>query len=80
MSYTVYVISSEEGYNYVGMTTNLTRRLHEHQAGHSHYTKKGKGWRVLYQEDDLSGEKARHREKYLKSHAGKEWLKRRNIL
>ncbi|MCH8327086.1 MAG: GIY-YIG nuclease family protein [Candidatus Marinimicrobia bacterium] len=78
MSYTVYILLSDEGYNYVGMTSNLTRRLQEHRAGHSHYTRRGKGWKVVYQEDALSGEKARKREKYLKSHAGKEWLIRRN--
>ena len=80
MSYSVYVLKSSEGHTYIGMTNNLERRLKEHNSGQSKFTSQGTDWKVIYQEQALSGSKARRREVYFKSHAGKEWLMRRDIL
>ncbi|MCH7574935.1 MAG: GIY-YIG nuclease family protein [Candidatus Marinimicrobia bacterium] len=80
MSSSVYVLKSNEGYIYVSITDNLERRLKEHNSGQSRYTKKGTGWKVIYQEERPSRVAARSREKYFKSHAGKEWLMRRDML
>ncbi|MQY73439.1 MAG: GIY-YIG nuclease family protein [Dehalococcoidia bacterium] len=77
--YTVYVLLSSEGHTYVGMTDDLERRFKEHNSGQSRYTKQGTGWTVIYREELASREEARQREKCLKSHAGKEWLRRRGI-
>ncbi len=79
-SVTVYVIRSREGDTYVGMSDDLTRRLHEHNAGHSRYTRKGADWEVIYSEEVPDRHVARTREKYLKSHAGKEWLQRQGLM
>ena len=76
----VYVLRSQEEHAYVGMTSDLERRLAEHNSGRSRYTRKGTAWRVIYREEKLSREQARVREKYPKSHAGQEWLVRRGIL
>ncbi len=76
----VYVIRSEEGYIYVGMTTNLENRLKQHNAGSSQWTRRGSGWQVVYCEECDDSENAREREKYFKNRAGKEWLHRRGIL
>ncbi len=80
MAYTVYVLQSEEGHTYVGITNDLEGRLKEHNSGQSRFTRQGTGWEVIYQEQVPSGEEARKRKKYLKSHAGKEWLKRKDLL
>ena len=78
--FTVYVIVSIEKFVYVGFTNNLERRLKEHNTGQSQWTKKGTDWKVVYSEEFPIRAEARKREKYLKSHAGKEWLKRRNLI
>jgi len=80
MIYTVYVLLSKENCNYVGFTNNMPRRLLEHNSGKSYYTRRGSKWEVVYTEKTGDRIEARKREKYLKSHAGKEWLKRRGIL
>ncbi|MBC8399880.1 MAG: GIY-YIG nuclease family protein [Candidatus Marinimicrobia bacterium] len=80
MNFTVYIIVSLEGHTYVGYTNNLNRRLIEHNSGKYGYTKIGTDWKVIYCETYPSRKEARKREKYLKSHAGKEWLKRRGII
>ncbi len=79
-SVTVNVIRSREGDTYVGMTDDITRRLQEHNTGHSKYTRKGADWEVIYSEEVSDRHEARNREKYLKSHAGKEWLQRQGLL
>lgn len=48
MGYTVYIISSIEGYHYTGQTSNLERRLFEHNNQLSHSTKHGHNWREIW--------------------------------
>ena len=80
MAYHVYILRSKEGDVYVGMTQDLERRLREHNTGESKYSRRSSHWKVVYQEILETRQAARAREKYLKSHAGKEWLQRRGIL
>ena len=48
---TVYAILSElNGDIYVGMTMDADKRLTEHNAGKSKYTKSLRPWRTLYRE------------------------------
>jgi len=61
---------------YVGMTTNLARRLKEHNTGKNKYTKAFMPWTVFYTEEHENWEEGRNREKYLKSAAGKRFLKK----
>ncbi|MCB9291915.1 MAG: GIY-YIG nuclease family protein [Lewinellaceae bacterium] len=72
----VYVLKSTQHFRfYVGMTSDVQRRLEEHNAGKAKSTK---GWmpRILFfKEEFLSREEARNREKYLKSGYGKQWIK-----
>ena len=76
MTYTVYVLSSLVAKkSYVGFTNDLERRIHEHNSGRSYFTKQYKPWKIIYTEIFDSLEKARKREKYLKSGIGKEFLK-----
>jgi putative endonuclease len=75
--FTVYVLkSSTARKTYVGFTTNLERRLREHNHGNHSYTKKHIPWSVLYEEKYLTPVEARKREKYFKSAAGRRYLKK----
>ena len=73
----VYVIRSRAGgRRYVGITGDVRRRLEEHNAGRSASTRAGRPWELAYEEAYESHEEARRREKYLKSSAGRRYLKR----
>jgi putative endonuclease len=72
----VYAISSGvKNYIYVGMTTNLERRLSEHNNGENRSTKAYRPFVLIYSEFAPTREAARKKEKYLKSGIGKEFLK-----
>ena len=73
----VYVIQSRaSGRRYVGITRDLIRRLEEHNSGQSSSTKVHRPWEIAYQEGCETHEEARAREKYLKSAAGRRYLKK----
>ena len=74
----VYVLQSSDGKLYKGMTRDLTRRLREPKSGKTITTRKMKDLRVVYSETLYSFTEARKRELYLKSAAGRRFLK--NIL
>ena len=70
----VYVLSNEQGLFYTGCTTDLKKRLAEHNSGMSTYTR-GKGpYTLLYYEACLDSNDAFAREKYLKSGPGKHYI------
>ena len=73
----VYVLKSIN-YNksYVGFTNDPIRRLLEHNKGKSIYTSIYKPWEMVYKEEYSTGKEARKREKYLKSSAGRKFLKK----
>jgi len=77
----VYVLKSEQFQKtYTGSTTNLGRRLNEHNSGKHTYTKRYLPWTVVYSEEVADIGSARLREKYLKSAAGRRFIKRQNII
>ena len=63
--YYVYLIVNEFGERYIGYTSNLKRRLSEHNSGSNASTRNHK-WRLVYYEAYLSKEDASRREKKLK--------------
>ena len=74
---TVYVLSSQkDNATYVGMALKVIARLQEHNAGKNRYTKAHIPWKIIYTEEHPDWGSARIREKYLKSTAGKTWLKK----
>jgi putative endonuclease len=74
--YYVYVLSSiKRKYIYVGLTNNLERRFAQHQLGREKTTSPYKPFEILITEVYLTRKDARKREVYLKSGAGKEWIK-----
>ena len=58
------------------MCTNTTLRLKEHNAGKSKFTSGHLPWELIYSEEQTDFTVGRKREKYLKSAAGKRWLKK----
>jgi putative endonuclease len=76
----VYVIQSSNRKIYIGQTDNIEQRLKRHnrkaRSKVTSYThKQGNNWKVVYSEVFQSRHDAFMREKYLKSHVGRDWLK-----
>ncbi|RDY60892.1 GIY-YIG nuclease family protein [Flagellimonas nanhaiensis] len=72
----VYVLYSQKSNRYyVGLTTNIKRRLNEHNNGKNASTKAFLPWKVIYNESFDTRLEARRREKYLKTAAGRKWRK-----
>ncbi len=72
----VYVLRDIEGKLYKGLTNNLERRLREHRGGHTITTSKMSDLKIVYFEEFDDFETARRRELYLKSAAGRKFLKK----
>lgn len=76
--YFVYVLESDaDNKKYIGFTTNLRKRLEEHNKGLSFATKSRLPMRLIYFEACTNEEDARRREKYLKSTKGHRFLAKR---
>jgi len=73
----VYILSSlEYKKSYVGCTDCLERRLTEHNSGKMAFTKRYKPWGLIYHEEFGTLREARKRERYLKTSAGRRFLKK----
>ena len=78
MFYYTYILKSKkDGKLYTGYTSDLRKRLKQHDDGLSTYTKDRGPFVMVYYEACLLEEKARMRESYLKSGMGKRYLKNR---
>ncbi len=76
MEYFVYVLESEiDGRLYKGQTTDISKRINEHNAGQTKSTKGYRPWKLVYSEKFETIKEAVLREKYLKSGIGREYLK-----
>lgn len=75
----VYIIRSINfpEQEYVGATADLRRRLPEHNAGKSAHTAKFKPWQLVWYCAFPDKLKALEFEKYLKSHSGRAFAKKR---
>lgn len=74
--FTVYVIKSKtHKFRYTGFTTNLRRRLRDHNNGKNKSTKHYRPFVLIYIENCSTRIEARTREKFLKSTRGREYLK-----
>ncbi len=63
----VYILQSKKNKRlYIGYTSDLRKRLEEHNKGESTYTKRYRPWRLIYYEAFLSKRDALTREKQLK--------------
>jgi putative endonuclease len=77
-SYYVYVLRSKlDGKFYTGFTSDLEKRLEEHNSGKVYSTKTRIPFEIVYYEVCLCIDDATHREKYLKTTYGKRYIKNR---
>ena len=76
MKYFIYILKSiNYDKTYIGITNNLERRLKEHNAGKSIYTRRFKPWEIVYTEELPDRTAARKKEKYFKSSTGRKKVK-----
>ena len=81
MPYYIYVLKSETtDFSYVGYTSDLEKRLVEHNRGKSLSTRGRRPWRLVYKEEYTTRSGAVLRERYFKSVKGRLELKAKGIL
>lgn len=75
--YWVYVLENQNDKGwYIGYTSNLEKRVNEHQSGHGSKTTSLKsGWELIYCEGYKDRNDAEGREIFLKSGSGRRFLK-----
>jgi putative endonuclease len=76
--YTVYVIKNKSGVLYKGYTTDVTKRVIEHNSISGKWTSTRGPWQLVYSEQWQTKSHALKRERFLKSGKGRAFL--RNIL
>jgi putative endonuclease len=75
--HSVYVLRSRScGRLYIGSTSNLERRIQQHNENLATATKNRGPWRLIYQESYPSRGEAMRREKYFKTGKGRDELSR----
>ncbi len=67
MFYTYVLKSFKDGSLYIGYTSDLRKRLTEHNAGLSRYTRNKTPWELIFYEAFKNRVDAKNREEYLKS-------------
>ena len=71
----VYVLQSEVApRRYIGITTDLQKRLASHNRGATKSTKAWVPWKLVYSETYVCKREAAEKEKFLKSGVGREYL------
>ncbi len=76
--YFVYLLENQNDKSwYIGLTSNLKRRIQEHKEGKGgRTTKLKKNWKLIYFEGYLNKRDAIGREKFLKGGSGRKYLKK----
>ena len=77
MFYTYVLLSEKDHKQYVGYTKNLKLRFEQHCKGDVPSTKNRRPLKLLYYEACCNQQDATRREKHLKTHYGKMFLKKR---
>ncbi len=77
MFYTYVLRSQKDKKFYTGYTKDLKLRFEQHTQGLVDSTKDRRPLKLVYYEACLKREDATHREKYLKTHYGKMFIKNR---
>ncbi|OHA71134.1 MAG: excinuclease ABC subunit C [Candidatus Wildermuthbacteria bacterium RIFCSPHIGHO2_12_FULL_40_12] len=77
MFYTYILRSIKNNDLYIGYTSNLKKRLIEHNRGVNFSTKHNKPWKLIYYEACINKNDAKRREEYFKTSQGRRLLKRR---
>ena len=70
----VYILYSKNfDRYYIGMTSDVEKRVKDYNSGRTKSTKPYKPWEVIHKEKFQDRLEARKREKYLKTAAGRRW-------
>ncbi len=77
MFYTYILESVKNKDLYIGYTSDLKKRLEEHNSGKSTSTKRYMPWRLIYYEACLLQEDALRRENYFKTSQGRRMFRKR---
>jgi len=77
MFYVYVLLSIKDKKFYIGYTSDLRKRLKQHNEGKVNSTKDRRPLKLVYYEACLNQQDATHREKYLKSSWGKRYLRNR---
>ena len=76
----LYILkSSKDSKRYIGVTSDLQRRIIEHNSGLVKSTKHRKPMELIYVEEFNSKTEAMNREKFFKSGKGREYLNKNDI-
>ncbi|MCH7640981.1 GIY-YIG nuclease family protein [Patescibacteria group bacterium] len=76
MYYVYVLLSKKHNKTYTGIAYDLGRRLRQHNRGLNTFTKRYRPWKIIYTDKYRDRLEARKREKYLKSTAGRRWIKK----
>ena len=72
----MYVLYSEKfDRTYTGMTTDVVKRLKQHNAQQNRSTKAYVPWKIIFTEEFKTRKEAREKEKYLKTGVGRDFIK-----
>lgn len=77
MFFTYVLLSEIDGKLYTGYTKNIEARFEAHNNGEVPSTKDRRPLTLIYFEACLNQQDATHREKYLKTHYGKMFIRNR---
>jgi putative endonuclease len=77
----VYILKSQINSSlYKGITSNLSKRLAEHNSGKTKSTKAYCPWKLIYFEECKTRQEAREREKYFKTGSGREFIRKKGLV
>ena len=77
MYYTYVLQSEKDGNFYVGYTEDLKQRFEQHKKGLVDSTRERRPLKLIYYEACIDSQDATSREKHLKTHYGRMFLKKR---
>ena len=71
----IYILENDKGAYYIGSTSNLERRLKQHQNGHTQTTRNLKTGKLVFTQEFENLNKARLTEKRLKLLKRKDYIR-----
>ena len=73
--FSVYIIYSPSlDKYYIGYTSDITKRMQEHNTGVSTFTSRASDWQIKYLESYPTREDARKREQFIKAKKSRKYL------
>ncbi|HET8574917.1 MAG TPA: GIY-YIG nuclease family protein [Candidatus Paceibacterota bacterium] len=75
MNFIVYILRNKIGKIYIGQTKDVNKRVLVHNETGTGYTSKYRPWELVYKEKYSTRSEAMQRKKFLKSGAGRDWIK-----